>query len=206
MYDKNTDAQSRRRLPASISSVNPTPSRPRALVPYTSHSPINLTSQYGPGSTISQIRPNYQSALVTANDPFRSIERAPVPQVNFQKSSPPSPYVQKGINRNLLCIEPKFIHLKNPVHIAKLCFPPYWHFIPESSQKPLRFYTDILFQTGSIQVKATPDKNDPSKIIFHSLYIQKVLTLSEWNDSPYTPQKLNGHDTPFTYYDYISMG
>lgn len=59
-------------------------------------------------------------------------------------------------------------------------FPPGWHFAPFSPYKSLHFYKDILVQTESVQIKAIYDRTDQTKVIYHSLYIKKIIIMSEW--------------------------
>jgi hypothetical protein len=84
--------------------------------------------------------------------------------------------------------------------LVKAYYPPGFHFLPSHPSKSLKFYRDILFETKSITIKPIPDKKDPTKILYHSLYIVRIISLSQWGDPPFTYHKCG--DLSFNYYDY----
>ena len=121
---KPSSRSSGRQLPASFSPVKKEEpeikkesSPSSSLVPYPGHSPIPTGNRF---TTIDNIRPNYQSALVTQYDPYRS-DSQPSSQspVNYRKTSPYAP----RMCFNLFYIEPDLSHLKFPQTLARAYFP-----------------------------------------------------------------------------------
>ena len=84
-------------------------------------------------------------------------------------------------------------------------FPPVWHFTPDTPKKSLSFYKDILVSTYFILMKTIYDRVDQTKIIFHSIYIKKVISMAEWGSHPSDLQTLPNHDIPYYYHDYIKV-
>lgn len=124
------------------------------------------------GTTVGQISPNYQSALVSSYDPFQistQITQLPSP---LRKSSP---YAPKD-KTHLFIIESVLDNLSEPVAIAKHYFPPNFHFMPQSPYKSLKYYRDILNETQSVEIKPVKDCNQPHIILYHSLYIHQILS------------------------------
>ena len=68
--------------------------------------------------------------------------------------------------------------------------------------KTLTFYTNILIQTKSVHFKPILCKTS-NRLLFHSVYFDKVLSKKDWGDHPSTPKVLANFDVPFSYYDYI---
>lgn len=171
------------------------------LIPFPRCSPIQISNRFATlGSTTQSIRPNYQSTLVSSYDLFQvtvpfSIQ---LPNTNYPISSP---YLPKS-SQELFIIEPCINHLTNPAEIAKTYFPPNFHFIPFHPKKSLRFYRDVLLETKSVEIKPIKDKNDPKIILFHSLYIHRILSQSDWGIHPYTLRTLESK-IQYGYYDYI---
>ena len=108
-------------------------------------------------------------------------------------------YVPKPDPDNLFFIEPHMTNKKDPVKLAAQFFPPGWHFKPDNPEKSLPFYKDILVSTNSISVKAIYDRNDQTKVIFHSIYIIQVISMADWRSHPSDLQTLPNHDTPYNY-------
>ncbi|KAI5333697.1 hypothetical protein L3X38_023829 [Prunus dulcis] len=165
----------------------------------------NFTSLGTPiGSTVGPIRPNYQSALVSDYDPFAIVPPvAPVAQssqssTQFKKSSP---YLPKD-KTNLFIIEPLYDGISDPITIIRSYFPPNSHFLPPAPYKDLKFYRDILHETKSVEIKPIKDIDDPTVILYHSLYIQQILSQSEFSRHPYELKHLKSTH-PYNYADYI---
>ncbi|KAI5327705.1 hypothetical protein L3X38_027101 [Prunus dulcis] len=180
-----TQAQSPKRvLPASMSQSRM--AHPASIVPYAGHPPVpvipianRFTSLGTPiGSTVGPIRPNYQSALVSDYDPFAIVPPvAPIAQTSqsstqFRKSSP---YFPKD-KVNLFIIEPLYDGISDPVTIVRSYFPPNSHFLPPAPYKDLKFYRDILHETKSVEIKPIKDRDNPAVILYHSLYVQQILS------------------------------
>ena len=90
-----------------------------------------------------------------------------------------------------------------PIKLAMQFFPQGWHFTPHNPYKSLTFYKDIVLSTESILIKLIQNHNDASKIIYHSLYIKKIIAMSQWGSHPLELQELPGHESHFYYYDYM---
>lgn len=80
-------------LPSSMNPVKPESSS--HIVPFQGCSPIQVSNRFAPlGSTVSQICPNYQSALISSYDPFQvSSQLASQTPVNYKKGPPILPKV-----------------------------------------------------------------------------------------------------------------
>ncbi|CAL9029900.1 unnamed protein product, partial [Prunus brigantina] len=172
-------------LPATLSQNpvkhEPSPSfiksEPSTIIPYPGHTPLPIMNKFTPlGTTVAPLRPNYQSALVSSYDPFQLPPTAtPMSSQFFPKSSP---YVLKN-TANLFILEPHIHKSMSPAQIAKHHFPTNFHYLPHSPYKSLKFYREILHETKSVEIKPIRDKTDPTKIIYHSLYIHKLKTLTK---------------------------
>ncbi|CAL9029902.1 unnamed protein product [Prunus brigantina] len=174
---------------------------PFTLTPYPGHPPIPVMSnRFSPlGSTVAPTRPNYQSALVSSYDPFQLPPTAtPMSSQFFPKSSP---YVLKN-TANLFILEPHIHKSMSPAQIAEHHFPTNFHYLPHSPYKSLKFYREILHETKSVEIKPIRDKTDPTKIIYHSLYIHKVLSQKDWGLRPHELRTLPSK-YQYNYADYV---
>ncbi|CAL9014719.1 unnamed protein product, partial [Prunus brigantina] len=196
-------------LPATLSqnpvkiepSSSPVKHEPFTLTPYPGHPPIPVMSnRFSPlGTTVAPLRPNYQSALVSSYDPFQLPPTAtPMSSQFFPKSSP---YVLKN-TANLFILEPHIHKSMSPAQIAEHHFPPNFHYLPHSPYKSLKFYREILHETKSVEIKPIRDKTDPTKIIYHSLYIHKVLSQKDWGLRPHELRTLPSK-YQYNYADYV---
>ena len=91
----------------------------------------------------------------------------------------------------------------DPIKLATQFYPPGWYFKPDSPKKSLPYYKDILININSISVKAIYDRNDQTKVIYHSIYIIQIISMADWGSSPSDLQTLPNHDTSYNYYDYM---
>lgn len=150
--NQTKSSQSLRILPPSINPVKT--ELPSQIVLFPGCSPIQISNRFSSlGTTVGQIRLNYQSALVSSYDPFQ------IPSQVAQSPSPlkkSSPYFPKD-SSHLFIIEPVYDKITNPVEIAKSYFPPNHHFMPPCPYKSLKFYRDILNETYSVEIKPTKD-------------------------------------------------
>ncbi|CAL9004327.1 unnamed protein product [Prunus brigantina] len=169
-------SQSLRILPPSMSQTKP--ETPKQLVPYPSCTPISVAppiavaNQFSAlGSTVGQIRPSYQSTLISSYDPF-----AASPSVAFKKTSP---YLPKS-NFHLFVVESVYDINSDPVAIARHYFPPGFHYMPPSPYKSLKYYRDILLETQSVEIKPIKDRDHPEIILYHSLYIHRLLFIARY--------------------------
>ncbi|KAI5343381.1 hypothetical protein L3X38_011257 [Prunus dulcis] len=152
--------ESPRILPASLSQ-KPTQPEPSSVIPYLGHSPIPVLNRFSPlGSTVTQVRPNYQSALVSSYDPFQLPPTAtPISSSQYYPKS--SPYVLKH-TANPLMLEPHIPKSMSPAMITDHHFPNGFHYLPHSPYKSLKFYREILHETKSVDIKPIRDKKDPT--------------------------------------------
>jgi hypothetical protein len=109
------------------------------------------------------------------------------------------PYFQ-----HLFTIEMNRSHVKSPDELALSYFPPNIHWIPKHPLKTLPFYTNILIQTESIHFKPIYGKiSNPKRILFQSVYFNKVISEKDWGNHHSSPRVLCDFDIPYCYYDYI---
>ncbi|CAL8991998.1 unnamed protein product [Prunus brigantina] len=177
---QSKSSQSLRILPSSMSQAKP--EMPKQLVPFPGCPPISVATPISVanrfsslGSTIGQIRPSYQSTLISSYDPF-SVDPSVGPSVPFKKTSP---YLPKS-NSHLFVIEPNYDIHSDPVAIAKHYFPLGFHFMPPSPYKSLKYYRDILLETQSVEIKPIRDRDHPKTILYHSIIAKYV-----YNDLPH---------------------
>lgn len=137
-------------------SMNPIQSQsPSQIVPFPRCSLIQLSNRLTPlGSTVSQIRPNYQSTLVSSYNPFQIHTQVTQTPISLCKSSP---YLPKS-NTHLFIVESKYDNIANPVTITKAYFPPNFHFVPQAPIKPLNII-------GTFFMKPSQLKSNPSKTV-----------------------------------------
>ena len=141
--------------------------------------PIGLVNRFQVLGSIP--RPNYQSALARpvgsqnlVNGPFST---KPIQQIVNKPIYPSrSDYAVKPNQVHLFFIEPHHSKIKSPIELINATFFKGWHFIPKNPDKSLSYYKDILFLTESIQIKPITDRNDQNKILYHSLYIKKIIS------------------------------
>ncbi|CAL9029358.1 unnamed protein product [Prunus brigantina] len=192
--------QSPRILPPSMSQSKP--EEPKQLVPYPSYipvsvappPPISIANQFSAlGSTVGQIRPSYQSTLISSYDPYAASS-----SVAFKKTSP---YLPKS-NFHLFVIEPNYNVNSEPVAITRHYFPPGFHYMPPSPYKSLKYYRDILLETQSVEIKPIKDRDHPEIILYHSLYIHRIISQEAFSSHPYELKSLRSK-LQYNYSDYI---
>ncbi|CAL2257673.1 unnamed protein product [Prunus armeniaca] len=195
-------SQSLRILPSSMSQNKP--EIPKQVVPYPGYPPISVATPISVankfsalGSTIGQISPSYQSTLIFSYDPF-SVDPSVGPSVTFKKSSP---YMPKSTS-HLFVLEPIYDIHSDPVEIAKHYFPPGFHYMPPSPYKSLKYYRDILLETQSVEIKPIRDRDHPEIILYHSLYIHKIISQESFSSHPYELKTLQSK-LQYNYSDYI---
>ncbi|CAL2237387.1 unnamed protein product [Prunus armeniaca] len=156
------------------------PELPKQLIPFPGHTSISIATPisvanrfFSLDSTVGQIRPSYQSTLISSYDPF-SVDPSVGPSVAFKKTSP---YLPK-CNSHLFVIEPNYDVHSYPIAIAKHYFPPGFHYMPPSPYKSLKYYRDILLETQSVEIKPIKDRDHPETILYHSIY--KVPWILKW--------------------------
>ena len=194
---------------------------PRALALSTSQpstkiaSPLQVTNRYQVLGNIPRPNFSYSSTLATpaefgpsssqylVNDPFAPQPIQQITKTKFYNHPTRTDYVLKPKFSNLFSIEPNHNHIKNPIDLIKNYFPPSWHFTPHHPAKTLKFYMDILYSSESVRIKAITDRNDSSRILYHSLHINNIISLQDWGSHPSILKSLPSHQIQFSYYDYI---
>jgi hypothetical protein len=114
-----------------------------------------------------------------------------------------SNYHVKTPGHNLFYVDSDFSHLKTAEVLAKAYYPPLWHFPTIHPLKSLKFYRDILFEIESDQIKPITDRQDQTKVLYHSLYVMKILNQNEWESYPHMCKRLFNHTVQYCYHDYI---
>jgi hypothetical protein len=91
-------------------------------------------------------------------------------------------------------IEPECSNVKTASALALSYFPRGFHWIPEYPLKTLTFYSNILTQTKSIEIRPIYDQigSTPKKVIYHSVRFLKVISEKEWGDHPNSLRRLAG--------------
>ena len=201
-----TNPTQQRRLPATLTQT-PAPVKQESIPD--SSSALAITNRFTPlGSTVGNIRPNYQTALATPYDPYSSV-RSPAPsQPKTPSYAKTSPYVQNPHSEKLFSIPLHIDKNQPPERIAKLLLPPNFHFLPTESYKSLKYYQAILSETESIAIKPIYSTTHQNKILYHSLHIGKFLTELEWgiplfHTKPLHTQHVLIPNNHYNYYDYI---
>ncbi|GAV88237.1 hypothetical protein CFOL_v3_31660, partial [Cephalotus follicularis] len=115
-------------------------------------------------------------------------------------------HIKNPYTEFLFFIEPEFRkNCKNPLDIAKRVFYPDWHYYNNHAQKTQTYYEFILVDTDSIKINPKSDPKNPRLITHISVFIQQILTLSEWGQNPhYFKQFTASFDLPiYNYSDYM---
>ena len=79
-----------------------------------------------------------------------------------------------------------------------------FHWIPEHREKNLNYYSDLLRHEKSIIINTIFDKDDISKIIYHSVYLVNFIFEEKWGSSLTSTRTMPSSPIPYSYYDYIT--
>ena len=139
-------------------------------------------------------------------DPFSSQYR---PSSSSQTSYPKtSPYMATVQNEYLLSIPSNLIKEQAPEKIAKVVFPPNFHYPSTKAEsfKTIKYYIAILCGTESIAIKPiySKAKNQEDKLLYHSIFINRFITESDWEIPLYQSKTLHALNDfiPNNYYNY----
>ena len=80
----------------------------------------------------------------------------------------------------MFSIESNRASITDPFRLATSYFPPTVHWIPEHCQKDVQYYSDILRHENSITIKAIKDKANCAKIIYHSFFLNHIISKEMW--------------------------
>ena len=137
-------------------------------------SPLEIVNCFTPLGTIP--KPNYSSVLASSYDPYAlTLVNQPAKTI-FPKTSYTSQYVKKQSFQNLFSIESNKASITGPFRLATSYFPPKFHWIPEHCEKDVQYYSDILLHEKSITIKAIPDKTNTTKIIYHNVFLNHIIS------------------------------
>ena len=165
-------------------------------------SPLEVANWFTTLGTIP--KPNYSTVLASSYDPYALTPVNQPIRTVFPKNSNVSQYVKKQYFQNLFSIEANQASIANPLQLAKSYFPPKFHWIPEHGEKNLQYYSDFLRHEKSIVIRTIPDKNDPSKIIYHSVFLTNIILEGKWGPSPSSTRRMPSSPIPYSYHDYIT--
>ena len=104
----------------------------------------------------------------------------------------------------MFSVEPNRASNTNPFRLATSYFPSLFHWIPEHGQKNVQYYFEILQHENSIIIKTIRDKANGEKIIYHSVYLNHIISEEKWGPSPTTTRTLPNFPIPYSYHDYIT--
>ena len=172
--------------------------KPKSNITTSLFSLVTLTNRFSTFSPTSPI--SYSNTLASPYDPFvDSSQKSRVPYINYDK---PFAYMAVPYFQHLFSIETNWSQIKSPNELTLTYFPPNFHWISKHPLKTLAFYSNILIQTKSIHFKPIHCKTS-NRLLFHSVYIDKIILEKDWWDHPFSPRVLANFDIPYCYFDYI---
>ena len=139
-----------------------------------------------------------------AYDPYALTNVHQPVQTVFPRNPNASQYVKKRYVQNLFSVEPNRASITNPFKLATSYFPPLFHWIPEHRQKNVQYYSEILQHENSITIKPIRDKANGDKIIYHSVYLNHIISEEKWGPNPTITRTLPKSPIPYSYHDYIT--
>ncbi|KAK9997032.1 hypothetical protein SO802_021718 [Lithocarpus litseifolius] len=164
--------------------------------------PLEIINRFTPLGTIP--KPNYSSVLVSSYDPYALTSvNQPVKTV-FPKTSYTSQYVKKQYFQNLFSIKTNMASITDPFRLATSYFPPRFHWIPEHNDKTVNYYADILSHENSITIKGIKDKINTGKAIYHSVFLNHIISEEMWGPNLASTRMLPKSNVPYSYHDYIT--
>ena len=187
---------------ASRRSKDKTPATDNQIVKNEPASPLNIVNWFTILGTIPKL--NYSSVLASTYDPYALTNVHQPVQTIFPRNPNASQYVKKRYVQNLFSVEPNRASNTNPFRLATSYFPPLFHWIPEHSQKNVQYYSKILQHENSITIKAIRDKANGDKIIYHSVYLNHIISEGKWGPNPTITRTLPKSPIPYSYHDYIT--
>ncbi|GAV77138.1 hypothetical protein CFOL_v3_20610 [Cephalotus follicularis] len=164
-------------------------------------------------NTARQLSPTITNENIYAPIPAESLttiysQVAPTisPTNPSQKFKTTTKHVKNPHSEYLFCIEPEFAkNCKTPLEITRKAFYKDWHFYNSDPQKTQTFFEYILVDTDSIKINPKTDPKNPCLITRTSVFIQKILTIQEWGQSPQLYKQFSSPFIPsaYNYFDYI---
>ena len=68
----------------------------------------------------------------------------------------------------------------------------------------MQYYSNILCHENSIIIKAIPNKNNSTKIIYHSIFLNHIIYEEMWGPNPASTRRLPTSPIPYSYHDYLT--
>ena len=149
-------------------------------------------------------RPNYSPILASSYDLYALTIVNQTIKTVYPNASNVSQYVKKQYVQNLFSIEPNRPSIINPFTLATSYFPPHFQQIPEHCQKNVQYYSDILCHENSITIKTIKDKANSDKIIYHSVFLNKIISEETWGPNLASTRMMPSSPIPYSYHDYLT--
>ncbi|KAL0015274.1 hypothetical protein SO802_002343 [Lithocarpus litseifolius] len=165
-------------------------------------SSLEIVNHFTPLGTIP--KPNYSSVLVSSYDLYALISVNQPIKTDFPKASCTSQYVKKQSFQNLFFIESNRASITDLFRLATNYFRPRFHWIPEHSEKTVQYYSDILRHENSITIRAIENKINTSKVIYHSVFLNHIISEEMWGPNLASTRMLPKSHVPYSYHDYIT--
>ena len=131
-------------------------------------------------SFIQASKSTFKSILVQSQSSPSTISPLPSPSA-FSTSQ----YVRKPKTIEIAFIEPEF-NFEEVHKILPYIFPEGVNFNSNNPLKTRQFYEFILVDIDSVKITYNIDKNNPRRIAFFECQILRVMTLTDWNQKPFT--------------------
>ena len=112
--------------------------------------------------------------------------------------------LKKQCFQNLFSIKSNRASITDPFRLAASYFLPKFHWIPEHCQKDVQYYSDILHHEKSITIKAILDKANTTKIIYHSVFLNHIISKEMWGPNLASTRMLPTSPIPYSYHDYLT--
>ena len=145
-------------------------------------------------------KPNYSSVLASSYDSYALTTVNQLVKTVYPNASNVSQYVKKQFVQNLFSIELNRASITNPFSY----FLPQFHWIPEHYQKNVQYYFDILCHKNSITIRAIKEKANSDKIIYHSVFLNHIISEEMWGPNLASIRMMPSSFVPYSYHDYLT--
>ena len=68
----------------------------------------------------------------------------------------------------------------------------------------MQYYSDILRHENSITIKAIRDKANSAKIIYHSVFLNHIISEEMWGPNLASTRMMPSPPVPYSYHDYLT--
>jgi hypothetical protein len=173
MANKNPQKPSQSKSNKTISPEQITPVTPSQLITYDPHQVTSVKSSFRTIPLGNPSKPSFYSTLISDYDPFApKVKHLTTASKNKNKYKETTPYFHRYTSL-LFYIEHHHRHHNNPVQLADANFSSNLHFTTVHPAKTLAYYSDILDQEGSVEVKTIYAVGSTTKILYHRFAIIK---------------------------------